>query len=58
MLCAFIILKILDYAYEYETYLFIHFPERVQQKIKEIVKTELFKWKYFIRKYPKNILTI
>lgn len=54
MLYSFIILKILEYSYEYETYLFISFCERIKQKIKEIVKTEFFKWKYLIKKYPNH----
>ena len=54
MFGSFVISNILNYAGEYETYLFVHFSERVKQRIKEIVKTDSFKWLYLLRKYSDH----
>ena len=52
---SFIIIKIIDFTDEADKCIFIFNKGRIREGIQVILKTELFKWKYLIKKYDYEV---
>ena len=54
MFPAFIIIKILNSAYEFGKYAFLAFPERVRKYIHKTINSEYFKWYFLLQREPER----